>query len=350
MTLTLMLACLVGGTAASSVAVMPMTSTTVDAAKVKVLDRLVVSATAALTPHRVISSDEINSMLGLERMRDALGCNDVSCAAEIGGALGVEFLLLSSADTLGDYLVLTTSLLDVQKAVAVSRQSARVSNNENAWFDGVQSVVAATFGAASKPTSAIAGATNEKADVSSGSLEQRPYHVAVVSYMRQASWTPAPQYACTGDGCTEERTKIGWGIGGEYRWQHHDLISVAGRAGVNFFGRPSNSGFDQIDPGLYLAVVETVTIPLVRANSLWPTEANIPFAFTLGAGGDMHVGDSVIPRIVGEAGVRFWWLQAQVTFGYQFVPDVIEDSGSEQTIWTADSLSWGTTVGFTFAL
>src|SRR3954469_24747603 len=38
----------------------------------------------------VIGKSDIEALLGLERMKDAVGCTDTSCLAEIGGALGVD--------------------------------------------------------------------------------------------------------------------------------------------------------------------------------------------------------------------------------------------------------------------
>src|SRR5262245_20571431 len=38
---------------------------------------------------KVIARSDIEAMLGLERMKDMLACEDTSCMAQIGGALGV---------------------------------------------------------------------------------------------------------------------------------------------------------------------------------------------------------------------------------------------------------------------
>src|SRR4051812_18069464 len=39
---------------------------------------------------KIVTRSEIESVLGLEKLKDSLGCSDASCLAEVGGALGVD--------------------------------------------------------------------------------------------------------------------------------------------------------------------------------------------------------------------------------------------------------------------
>src|SRR5262249_52636242 len=65
---------------------------------------------------KAITKNDIQALLGLERMKDALGCGDVSCLAEIGGALGADRLMsgtLSASQQHGaDFFSLTIQLID----------------------------------------------------------------------------------------------------------------------------------------------------------------------------------------------------------------------------------------------
>jgi hypothetical protein len=76
---------------------------------------------------KVITRNEINSMLGLERLKDSAGCSDVGCLAEIGGALGVERLvagtLAHQTKDAADFYSLTLQLLDTKRAEVLRRET-----------------------------------------------------------------------------------------------------------------------------------------------------------------------------------------------------------------------------------
>jgi hypothetical protein len=71
----------------------------------------------------VISSRDIQALLGVERQRQLLGCGEdsKSCMAELSGALGARFVLTGSLAKLGDAYQLTLSTLDSQKAQPIGR-------------------------------------------------------------------------------------------------------------------------------------------------------------------------------------------------------------------------------------
>ncbi len=83
---------------------------------------------AAKRPNtKVISSDEIDTMLAHERSKDLVGCNDsASCYAEIGGALGVDALLVASVNNVGATYLASFKLIDVRKAEVSLRATATV--------------------------------------------------------------------------------------------------------------------------------------------------------------------------------------------------------------------------------
>jgi TolB-like protein len=71
---------------------------------------------------QVITSDAIRSMLAFEKQRQMLGCADAGCIAEIGGALGVDYLIsgkvtkLAAAGGVPETLNLDLTLTSVRKA------------------------------------------------------------------------------------------------------------------------------------------------------------------------------------------------------------------------------------------
>jgi len=70
----------------------------------------------------VVTSDAIRTMLAFEKQRQMLGCADAGCIAEIGGALGVDFLVsgkvtrLSAQGGVPETFTLELTLTSVKKA------------------------------------------------------------------------------------------------------------------------------------------------------------------------------------------------------------------------------------------
>jgi len=137
---------------------MPVRTTTIDAKIVKVLDNLLVTAVDELGRYRVLSPQDAASLLGFDKMKQAAGCDDLSCAAEFAGALGSRFLLSATLDALGSKLVLTAALTDSEKVVVVKRSSIEVPNDPDVYSDGIHKLVVKTFDAdldlKDKPTGA----------------------------------------------------------------------------------------------------------------------------------------------------------------------------------------------------
>ena len=117
-------------------------------AKIAVLDlqpqsvskELAASATAILASElgklgvfRVISREDIRNMLALEKEKQQLGCEaDQACLAEIGGALGVEYLVAGSITRLGTSHVLSLVLNNAKTAQVENRVSETVAGDESA--------------------------------------------------------------------------------------------------------------------------------------------------------------------------------------------------------------------------
>lgn len=57
------------------VAVMPLQSRTLEGTTKGILDDLLVASVDELDSYVVVGMNDVNAMLGLEKMKDALGCN-----------------------------------------------------------------------------------------------------------------------------------------------------------------------------------------------------------------------------------------------------------------------------------
>ena len=71
----------------------------------------------------VLGGSDIKDLLTLEEQKTALGCDDDSCLAQLGGALGVPYLFTSSLGTFGGKFILTLKLTSVDDAEVLARRS-----------------------------------------------------------------------------------------------------------------------------------------------------------------------------------------------------------------------------------
>ncbi len=100
----------------------------------------------------VISRDEIKAMLQYETQKQIAQCkSDVSCLVEIGGALGVEYLVSGGVGKLADTYVVHLKLMDINKAEVVNRVSESFRGPET------QLVQAIRFAAKSLMNQAVDG-------------------------------------------------------------------------------------------------------------------------------------------------------------------------------------------------
>jgi TolB-like protein len=107
--------------ATPTMALLPMSGATVDDATRATLDGLLLNRLSDVDGLSVVSPKEVEALLGLERMKDALGCDDVSCAAELAGALGSRYLLAAFVTRLDNDLQLNASVIDNQAGQVLAR-------------------------------------------------------------------------------------------------------------------------------------------------------------------------------------------------------------------------------------
>ena len=153
-----------GDDARSKLAVLPLQAKRVDREKVSILDELLVAALARSSTYAVMGTSDLNAVLGFERMKDAAGCDDVACAAEIGGALGVDALLAGSVSALGGELLVSLKLLDPRKSEVKSRGEARAPLDEKEWRGAIERAVADLLDGEGGGSSASAQVTQAAGD------------------------------------------------------------------------------------------------------------------------------------------------------------------------------------------
>lgn len=92
---------------------------------------LVASEMDRLGVFKVISGEDIRTMISFEKTKQSLGCEaDASCLAEIGGALGVDYIVAGSLGKLGETYTLFLNLTDIKKAVVESRVQENIEGGD----------------------------------------------------------------------------------------------------------------------------------------------------------------------------------------------------------------------------
>lgn len=92
----------------------------------------------------VIGSSDIAQMVSLEQQKTMLGCEEESCIAQLGGALGVPLMIVPAMGKLGNEYVMTLKITDVDAAQVKVRQSITVPD-EPAMAKGMEWLVDASL-------------------------------------------------------------------------------------------------------------------------------------------------------------------------------------------------------------
>jgi TolB-like protein len=111
-----------------SVAVFPMTAEqgVAPSAARLLTEEVIHTARTSNAFASVVSTVEIENVMGLERQRQLLDCQTGSCVAEVAGSLGVDYLLLASVGRLGAVLVLSVRLVDAHNGKLLASVSQKV--------------------------------------------------------------------------------------------------------------------------------------------------------------------------------------------------------------------------------
>jgi TolB-like protein len=103
------------------IAVVDLTPIGTEETLAKNLTATVVTELSRLHLLEVVSREEIMKMLSFEENRMMLGCTDAVCLAEIGGALGVEYLVTGNVGKVGDRLLVNLQLIDIRQIKVINR-------------------------------------------------------------------------------------------------------------------------------------------------------------------------------------------------------------------------------------
>ncbi len=79
---------------------------------------------------RVVTRADLRAVIGQQRERELLGCDDASCFAELGGAVGAQWLVHGRLARLGGTIVVDAAIIDARTGIAAGRVAAVAGKDE----------------------------------------------------------------------------------------------------------------------------------------------------------------------------------------------------------------------------
>lgn len=79
----------------------------------------------------VLSTEDLRRVVSVEAERKALGCDEQSCLAEMGQALGARYIVHGSVALLGSTTIIHLNLFDTEANRSVARETAEAKSADN---------------------------------------------------------------------------------------------------------------------------------------------------------------------------------------------------------------------------
>ncbi len=78
----------------------------------------------------VLSSEDLRNVVSIDAQKQAMGCDESSCLAEVGAALGARYIVHGSVGQLGKTTIVHLNLFDTQTSRSVARETAEATTPE----------------------------------------------------------------------------------------------------------------------------------------------------------------------------------------------------------------------------
>ncbi|MEE8410162.1 MAG: hypothetical protein V3T05_11190 [Myxococcota bacterium] len=177
------------------IAVPDMTLSGVDENLGRILTEIVTTEMSNLEGVSVIGSSDIATMLGFEQQKLLLSCSDdVSCIAEIGGALGVDLLLVSDLGLVGKTYVINLKLIDTTEVKVLKRVYKVVPGEPDALIEAVRDLLPEVLAVVTLGAKATASAQPKEAPTPESKGEPKP-DVAMTAGVSPPTTDAAPRAA-----------------------------------------------------------------------------------------------------------------------------------------------------------
>jgi hypothetical protein len=136
-----------------TVLVLDLKANGVDAATVNTLTEIVAQAVSRDRNLAVTSGADLRALVKLEEQKQAFGCDESSCLADLAGALGADLIVSGSVGQLGTLQVVSLTLYDAAKQTAIAREKVQA---ESSSMGSLSAAIDATIDRMFGRTSALA--------------------------------------------------------------------------------------------------------------------------------------------------------------------------------------------------
>lgn len=113
--------------------------------QMEVLSDMLSTEIRGLGKYTVIGANDIRATFQLEERRRIMGCDDESCVAEVGGALGVRWIVVGNVGLFDQTYLMNLKLLDVQEVKLISAVSRKVEGGQGELVDVLPEMVRELF-------------------------------------------------------------------------------------------------------------------------------------------------------------------------------------------------------------
>lgn len=145
-----------------SFAVFDLTASGLDPALGGELTHLISKELEGIPGARVVTRDDIEAMLKLESDKQLLGCSDdTGCLVEIGGALGVSYLVAGSVGQLGGTFIISLRLIDPARGSVEHRLTESFTASQEQLMGAVRHAARELVGVAADQPGALRLTSNE---------------------------------------------------------------------------------------------------------------------------------------------------------------------------------------------
>ncbi|MBI5527412.1 MAG: hypothetical protein HY897_13850 [Deltaproteobacteria bacterium] len=130
----------------TSIAFFQLEAQGVDARVAGIVSDTMLTELGKLPDSKVIGSKDIDAMLGYEQKKQLTGCADTSCVVAVGGALGVDKLVMGSLGKIGDSYVMNLKALDIRNGTVDAMFNKRLQGgSEEDFLDTIPEALTVLF-------------------------------------------------------------------------------------------------------------------------------------------------------------------------------------------------------------
>ncbi len=222
---------------------------------------------------KVIGKADIRSLLTMEEQRQRLStCDDQSCLAEIGGALGAGWVVMGNVSLFGKTYLLNLKLVDVRAATVAGGVSRSIKGGEDELLAALPSATKQLFDSVAAHF-APAPEASPSVPLAAVAVDKTPPEAAPADGLRRWSvWLALsglslsliddqedPNSTCATNDLKDGR--VGFGLAATVGYRFNPWLSLLGRLGGEYvFGSRAGASRRRltVEPGLGLKI----TVPL----------------------------------------------------------------------------------------